>query len=75
MKKIDIVLKTIQDVREFVNTVVQVEYEVDLAQGRYNIDAKSIMGIFSLDLLSPITMIAHTANAESFFAKMEKFKA
>ena len=73
MKEMKIVLGNIQDVRDFVNLVVMVEYEVDLAQGRYLIDAKSIMGIFSLDLLSPITVIAHTDNAEEFFDKIQKF--
>jgi phosphotransferase system HPr-like phosphotransfer protein len=73
MKEMKIVLGNIQDVREFVNLVVMVEYEVDLAQGRYLIDAKSIMGIFSLDLLSPITVVAHTDYAEEFFEKLHKF--
>ena len=75
MNKTEIILSSIQDVRDFVNIVVLLEYEVDLAQGRYLIDAKSIMGIFSLDLLSPITVIAHTDYADDFFAKIEKFKA
>lgn len=75
MKEMQIKLTNIQDIRNFVNEVILADFEVDLVQGRYTIDAKSIMGIFSLDLLSPITMVAHTANAESFFAKMEKFKA
>ena len=75
MNKTEVVLSNIQDVRDFVNIVVLLEYEVDLAQGRYLIDAKSIMGIFSLDLLSPITVIAHTDYADDFFAKIEKFKA
>ena len=75
MKKTEIVLSNIQDVRDFVNIVVLLEYEVDLAQGRYLIDAKSIMGIFSLDLLSPITVIAHTEYADEFFAKLDKFAA
>ncbi len=73
MKKTKIILSNIQDVRDFVNIVVLLEYEVDLAQGRYLIDAKSIMGIFSLDLLSPITVMAHTEYADDFFAKLEKF--
>ena len=73
MKETKITLSTIQDVREFVNTVVGVDYEVDLVQGRYVIDAKSIMGIFSLDLLSPITVIAHTDYANDFFEKLKKF--
>ena len=51
------------------------EAEFDLVSGRYVIDAKSIMGIFSLDLLSPITVIAHTDYADDFFAKIEKFKS
>ena len=73
MNKTQIVLSTIQDVRDFVNIVVGVSYEVDLAQGRYLIDAKSIMGIFSLDLLSPISVIAHTDSADDFFEKIAKF--
>lgn len=73
MKKTEIILSSVQDVRDFVNLVVLIDYEVDLAQGRYLIDAKSIMGIFSLDLLSPITVIAHTEYADDFFAKIEKF--
>ena len=75
MNKMEIMLSSVQDVREFVNMVVLIEFEVDLAQGRYLIDAKSIMGIFALDLLSPITVIAHTEYADEFFAKLEKFRA
>ncbi len=67
-------LSSIQDVRDFVNIVVLLDYEVDLAQGRYIIDAKSIMGIFALDLLSPINVIAHTDSTEEFFASLERFK-
>jgi hypothetical protein len=68
-------LTNIQDVRDFVNLVVLVDYEVDLIQGRYTIDGKSIMGIFSLDLLSPITVVAHSDDTADFFTKLEKFKA
>ncbi len=73
MKEIQIKLSNIQDVRDFVNIVVLIDYEIDLAQGRYLIDAKSIMGIFSLDLLSPITVIAHSADTDEFFDKLAKF--
>ena len=75
MKETQIILSNIQDVRDFVNIVVLLEYEVDLAQGRYLIDAKSIMGIFALDLLAPITVVAHTDYADDFFDKLAKFKA
>ena len=75
MKKTQITLKSIQDIRSFVNEVTLLDYEVDLVQGRYIVDAKSIMGIFALDMLSPITLIAHTENASDFFEKIEKFTA
>ena len=75
MQEMKIKLFTIQEVREFVSQVILVDFEVDLVQGRYIIDAKSIMGIFSLDLLSPITVIAHTEEAKGFFDKIAKFKA
>ena len=73
MSEAYIELRTIEKIRAFVNTVVLLEYEVDLLQGRYVIDAKSIMGIFSLDLLSPIQVIAHTDQAESFLKCVEPF--
>ncbi len=75
MKQINIILGNVKDIREFVNEVIMLDYDVDLAQGRYLIDAKSIMGIFALDLLSPITVIAHTDYAEDFFDKIKKFEA
>ena len=73
MKEAKIILSNIQDIREFVNQVIMLDYEVDLVQGRYVVDAKSIMGIFSLDLLSPISLEAHTDYAEDLMAKIEKF--
>ncbi len=73
MKKTEVILSNIQDIRDFVNIVIMVDYDVDLTQGRYTIDAKSIMGIFSLDLLTPITVVAHTEYADDFFEKIAKF--
>ena len=73
MKEIKIKLSNVQDIREFVNQVILADYEVDLIQGRYVIDAKSIMGIFSLDLLSPIDLVAHTENADALFEGIKKF--
>jgi hypothetical protein len=75
MKEIKIKLGSVQDIREFVNVVILADYDVDLVQGRYVIDAKSIMGIFSLDLLSPITLVAHTENADLLFDGLKKFLA
>ena len=58
-------LNAINDVKEFVNTVMLFDYDVDLVSGRYAVDAKSIMGIFSLDLSKPIKLQAHTDDAEA----------
>ncbi len=73
MKEITIKLGNVQDIREFVNIVILADYEVDLIQGRYVIDAKSIMGIFSLDLLSPIKLVAHTDNCQALIDGISKF--
>ena len=73
MKKIQITLISIQDIRKFVNEVTLLDYEVDLEQGRYIVDAKSIMGIFALDTLSPITLVAHSDNTEEFFENIKEF--
>ena len=73
MKEINIVLRDIASIRNFVQKVILVDFEVDLEQGRYVIDAKSIMGIFALDTLSPIKLVAHTDNAEEFFASISEY--
>ena len=73
MKTVTILLGTINDVKEFVNTVSRFDFDVDLISGRYAVDAKSIMGIFSLDLSKPIQMNVHSAGADEFFAAIDKF--
>ena len=60
MKTVQISLNSIGKVKSFVNTINQFEYDFDLISGRYVIDAKSIMGIFSLDLSKPISLTIHT---------------
>ncbi len=52
-------LKAIDDVKNFVNTIMRFDFDIDLVSGRYAIDAKSIMGIFSLDLSKPINLNIH----------------
>lgn len=60
MKTVQISLNSIGKVKSFVNTITQFDYDFDLISGRYVIDAKSIMGIFSLDLSKPIDLAIHT---------------
>ncbi len=73
MKKTQIRLSTIADVRNFVNIVAAFDGEVDLISGRYVVDGKSIMGIFSLDLLSPITVQTESDAADELFAKLTPY--
>ena len=54
MATFKIMLSSINDVKDFVNIVSKYDFDVDLVSGRYVVDAKSIMGIFSLDLSKPI---------------------
>ena len=62
--KTTVSLQAINDVKDFVNIVMRYEFDIDLVSGRYAVDAKSIMGIFSLDLSKPIELNAHTDEAE-----------
>lgn len=73
MKSVDIKLSSIEDVRNFVNIVSKYEIDIDLSSGRYIVDAKSIMGIFSLDLLKPIKLTAHTDNPDALFAEIKPY--
>ena len=59
MKTVQISLNSIDKVISFVNAITQFEFDFDLISGRYVIDAKSIMGIFSLDLSRPIDLNIH----------------
>ena len=59
MKTVKISLNSIDKVKAFVNEVTKYDAEFDLVSGRYVIDAKSIMGIFSLDLSKPIDLNIH----------------
>ena len=61
MKTVQISLNSIDKVKSFVNAITQFEFDFDfdLVSGRYVIDAKSIMGIFSLDLSKPIDLAIH----------------
>ena len=73
MKSFNIMLRSITDVKDFVNIVNKYEFDVDLSSGRYVVDAKSIMGIFSLDLSKPIKLEAHTDDGEDCIKEIEKF--
>ena len=72
MKTFNLLLSSINDVKEFVNIVSKYDFDVDLTSGRYVVDAKSIMGIFSLDLSKPIKVEVHSDNCELLLREVER---
>ncbi|MBE7027936.1 MAG: HPr family phosphocarrier protein [Ruminococcaceae bacterium] len=73
MNTFNIMLGSINDVKNFVNIVTKYDFDVDLTSGRYVVDAKSIMGIFSLDLSKPITVDVHNENADKLMEELKPF--
>ena len=70
MKTVKVSLNSIDKVKTFVNEISRFDFDFDLVSGRYVIDAKSIMGIFSLDLSKPIDLNIH-ADADSLEEVLE----
>ncbi len=64
MQSVKISLNSIDKVKSFVNDIAKFDFDFDLVSGRYVIDAKSIMGIFSLDLSKPIDLNVHADGKE-----------
>ena len=64
MSEFYVSLSSIEDVRQFVNAANRCTCEVDVLSGRYVVDAKSIMGLFSLDLSKPVKVEVHGADAD-----------
>ena len=74
MKTVQISLNSIDKVKSFVNAITQFDFDFDLISGRYVIDAKSIMGIFSLDLSKPIELTIHAeANTEEILEVIKPY--
>ena len=75
MKTVDISLNSIEKVKNFVNLINRFDYDFDLVSGRYVIDAKSIMGIFSLDLSKPIALniYADDNNIDAILAELTPY--
>lgn len=74
MRKKKIRLDTVDKVKEFVNTAVKFPGEIELHSGRHIVDGKSIMGIFSLDTASPVTVVWDEEISDGFDKQTEKFE-
>ena len=76
MKTAKISLNSIDKVKAFVNEISKFDCDFDLVSGRYVIDAKSIMGIFSLDISKPIDLNVHTdKDTEDIMAALKPYLA
>ena len=74
MKTVKISLNSIDKVKSFVNDITKFDVDFDLVSGRYVIDAKSIMGIFSLDLSKPIDLNIHADdNVDEIMAMLKPY--
>jgi len=74
MKTFNISLKSINDVKDFVNVSNKYDFDIDLTSGRYVVDAKSIMGIFSLDLSRSIKVEVHEDGSDEFYNEVKRFE-
>ena len=73
MKSVMIRLSLVENVNKFVNIVSRYPFEMDLRAGRHVVDAKSILGIFSLDLSRPIAMDIYSDDCDALLEEIKPF--
>lgn len=73
VKSFKVMLSSIIDVKTFVETVNEFDFDIDMVSGRYVVDAKSLLGIFSLDLAKPVIMRVYTEDTEKIEEKLKMF--
>ena len=74
MQTVNVILDTMDKVKGFVGIAGQMEGDLDLGSGRYIVDAKSIMGIFSLDLSKPLKLTIHNdSTAEKLVPMLQEY--
>ena len=66
-------LTQVDQVKRFVNLVAQAPYDVDMVSGRYTVNAKSMLGIYSLDLSKPIQVLIYSDNCEELKKELAEF--
>ena len=74
MKSVQISLQMASQVKTFVSIVQKYSYEIDLRSDRYVVDAKSILGIFSLDLSKPINVEIHSSECDDLLQDLKQFE-
>ena len=74
MKEFEIKLSLNEDVKELVKITNRYSCDIDLQSGRYVIDAKSILGIFCLDLTKPVRVLIHSDECEGLMKDLEPYR-
>jgi phosphocarrier protein HPr len=72
MIELDIRLKDVKDIEKLVQITNNCDYDIDLMHGRYVIDGKSIMGIFTLNLGKPIRLVAHGDECSELIERLKE---
>ncbi|NLZ24870.1 MAG: HPr family phosphocarrier protein [Clostridiales bacterium] len=75
MKSVPIKLKLAEDVKKFVSIVEKYNYEIDLRDGRHVVNAKSLLGIFSLELSSPLVLEIFSDDCDNLLEDIKPFIA
>ena len=73
MKSVSVLLNTTDNVKSFVELLTKYDYEMDLRSGRYVVDAKSILGIFSLDLNRPVVLEIYADECDELLKKLQPY--
>ncbi len=73
MQAVTISLTEVNQVKQFVNLVGQAPFDVDVVSGRYTVNAKSMLGIYSLDLSRPIQIVIYSDDCEELKEKLAEF--
>lgn len=68
-----IVLRSVNDIKDFVNIVSKFSDDVDVSSSRSIVDAKSIMGLFSLDLSKPVEVTTAGKESDYIYAALSKY--
>ena len=74
MKTVQIRLSLVENVNKFVNIVGRYPFDMDLRAGRHVVDAKSILGIFSLDLSRAITLEIYSDDCDDLLKEIQPFE-
>jgi phosphotransferase system HPr-like phosphotransfer protein len=75
MEALTISLTQVSQVQQFVNAVNKYPFDVDMVSGRYTINAKSLLGIYSLDLNRPLQVLIYSDDCEDLKAELREFMA